>query len=105
MKLDLYLKDVELSIEILPGYPSFVTGDSSLLNYHKLPEMFEQLSLYWIKLYTGITISRLSAPLTCSSFMWVMHFLNRAQVLNTTLLWASPPAAVMSPVSRIYGYE
>ena len=41
MKLDLYLKDVELFVETLSGFPSFVTGDSSLLNYHKLPEASE----------------------------------------------------------------
>ena len=41
MKLDLYLKDVELAVETLSGFPAFVTGDSSLLNYHKLPEVSE----------------------------------------------------------------
>ena len=41
--LDLYLKDVELAVETLSGFPAFqhVTGDSSILNYHKLPEVFE----------------------------------------------------------------
>ena len=39
MKLDLYLKDVELAVETLPGYPAFVAGDPSLLNCHKLPEL------------------------------------------------------------------
>ena len=34
MKLDLYLKDVELAAETLPRFPSF-------LNYHKLPEVSE----------------------------------------------------------------
>ena len=29
-KLDSYLKDVELSVVTLSGFPSFVTGDSSL---------------------------------------------------------------------------
>ena len=37
MKLDLYLKDAELLLETLSGFPAFVTGDSSLLNCHKLP--------------------------------------------------------------------
>ena len=40
-KRDLYLKDVELSAEKFSGFPAFVTGDSSLLNYHKLPEVSE----------------------------------------------------------------
>ena len=39
MKLDLYLKYDELSTETLSRFPAFVTGDSSLLNYHKLPEV------------------------------------------------------------------
>ena len=38
-KLDLYLKDVELAVETLPEFPGFVTGDSSLLNCHRLPEV------------------------------------------------------------------
>ena len=58
--------------------------------------------MYSIKLYIGITISRFSAVSTCSSFMWVMHFVNGAQLLNTTLILALLPAAVMSPVTRIY---
>ena len=41
MKLDLYLKDVELSVETFPGFPAFVRGDSYLLNYHKLFEVSE----------------------------------------------------------------
>ena len=43
MKLVLYLKDVELSVETLSGFPLFVTVDSSLLNCHKLPEVSEWL--------------------------------------------------------------
>ena len=35
-KLDLYLKDVELVVEMLSEFPAFVTGDSSLLNCLKL---------------------------------------------------------------------
>ena len=41
MKLDLYLKDVELSVETFPGFPAFVRGDSYILNYHKLFEVSE----------------------------------------------------------------
>ena len=36
-KLDLYLKDVELAVETLSGFPEFVPGDSSLLNCHRHP--------------------------------------------------------------------
>ena len=39
MKLDLYLKDVELAVETLSGFPAFVTGDLPV--YHKLPEVSE----------------------------------------------------------------
>ena len=45
-------------------------------------------------MYIDIIISRLSASSTCSSFMRVMHFVNGAQYLNTTLVLASPPVAV-----------
>ena len=41
MTLDLYLKDVGLFVETLSVFPAFVTGDSSLLNCHKLPEVSE----------------------------------------------------------------
>ena len=40
-KLDLYLKDAELFVKTLSGYPAFVTGDSSPSNCHKLPEVSE----------------------------------------------------------------
>ena len=40
-KVDLYLKDAELSTETLSGCPAAVTGDSSLLNCNKLPEVSE----------------------------------------------------------------
>ena len=41
MKLDLYLKDVELTVETSSGFPSLFTGASSLLNCHKLPQVSE----------------------------------------------------------------
>ena len=41
MKLDLYLKDVELAVEALTRFQSLFTDDSSLLNCHKLPEVSE----------------------------------------------------------------
>ena len=41
MKLDLYLKEVELGAEILLGFPVSDTGDLSLLNCHRHPEVCE----------------------------------------------------------------
>ena len=34
-----------------------------------------------------------------------MHFINGAQFLNATVVLASRPVAVMSPVARIYGHN
>ena len=101
MKLVLYLKDVELSVEAFSEFPAFVTSDSSLLNCHKPPEVSEQLSLYSIKLYIGIIISRFSAL----SIIWFMHFVNGAQFLNANLVLASRFVAVLSPVAKIYASE
>ena len=41
MKLGLYLKDVELAVETLSGSAPLLTGNSSLLNCHKFPEVSE----------------------------------------------------------------
>ena len=41
MKLDLHLKDVELSTETWSRFQAFATGDSSLLNCCKLPQVSE----------------------------------------------------------------
>ena len=41
MKLVLYLKDVELSVEAFSEFPAFATSDSSLLNCHKPTEVSE----------------------------------------------------------------
>ena len=40
-KLDLYLKDVKLSVATLSGFLVFVTEDLSLLNCHKRPDVSE----------------------------------------------------------------
>ena len=53
--LAVYLKHVELSIVTLIGFPLFV-GDSSLLNYHKLPNVSVKLSLNAIKFYISIVM-------------------------------------------------
>ena len=41
MKRDWYLKDVELFPETSSGFPSFVTGDLSLLDCYELPQVSE----------------------------------------------------------------
>ena len=48
-------------------------------------------------------MSRLSAVSSmCSSFMWVTHLVNGAQFLNATLIFASPPVVLISPITKIY---
>ena len=78
---------------------------SSLLNYHKLPEVSEELWLYSINLYIGIVILICSAPSIKFSFISVMHFINGAQFLNATFVFASPPVTLIFPVSKIYASE
>ena len=41
MRLDLYLKDVELTVETSAGFPASLAGDSFLLNCHKLAAVSE----------------------------------------------------------------
>ena len=38
----------------------------------------------------------------CSS---ITHLVNKAQFLNATLIFSSPPVAVVSPVTKIYAFE
>ena len=38
----------------------------------------------------------------CSSFIWVTHFVNGAKILNATVVFASPPVAVIFAVTRVY---
>ena len=47
----------------------------------------------------------LSESSTCSSFIWVTHFVNGVHFLNATLVFSSPPVAIISPVTRIYTSE
>ena len=62
-------------------------------------------TLYSVKLYIGIIISKFSTLPTCSSVIWVLRVVNGAQFLNATLVLASSAAAVISPVTRIYATE
>ena len=46
--LYLYLKDDELFMETLSAFPAFVTGYSSLLNFHRLPVyLYNYHSIQW----------------------------------------------------------
>ena len=49
---------------------------------HKLPDCFEELSLYPIKLYIGITISMSLVLSVCALFISLMQSVNGAQFLN-----------------------
>ena len=53
----------------------------------------------------GIIILRFSAVLMSSLFILVLHLVNGAQFLITTLVFASPLVAVIPLVSRIYTSE
>ena len=54
------------------------TAGISLQYCHKLPDAFEQLSLYYIKLYIGITISMHSALSTSVLFILLIQLINGA---------------------------
>ena len=73
-----------LSSGVFPGNFSLNLTDSeflmspfgsSLQNYHKLQDVFE-LSLFFIKLYIGITASISLALCICTLFILLMHSLN-----------------------------
>ena len=77
---------------------------SSLLNYHKL------LEVYSLKLYIDIAILMYSASSTKVSFTSVLQFLNGAQFLNATFAAAATFALLafltaISPVTRIYTWD
>ena len=50
-------------------------------------------------------MSILSVISISSLFTWVTHFVNGAKFLDTTLVFSTPPVAVISPVTRIYASE
>ena len=84
---------------------------SSLQYCHKLPEVFEKLSLYSVKLYIGITTSGSFALSTCTLFISVMSSVNGPQLLSIACLLflsvalaalsAPAPATVMFPLRSI----
>ena len=58
-----------------------------------------------MKLYIGIIILRFSAASTCSSFISVTHLANGAKCLNSTIVSALPPLAVLFLLIRTYAPE
>ena len=65
----------------------------------KLPDEFEQLLLYSIELYIGITTLRSLAIYICVLFMSLMQSGNRGQFLNITFIVALFVAMVAAEVS------
>ena len=63
----------------------FIAG-SSLEDCHKLPDVFEWLLLYSIKLYIGITTSMPMALSTCITFILLMQLVNGAKIISFLLV-------------------
>ena len=53
----------------------------------------------------GIAILICSTLSTKVSFISALHFLNGAQFLNAAFAFASPPATLIFPVTKIYASE
>ena len=91
-------------------YHFLLVDQKSFLQYcHKLPDVFEKLLLYSIKLNISITMSISSALSTCILFISLMQFVNGAQLLNITFLLLLFGAAavpvlltVIVPLTSIY---
>lgn len=77
------------------------SGFSSLTNNDKLPDVSKQLSLYSVKLYFGIVISRFSAVSAKTSFIWVVHFRNAARFLNAIAVPTPLTVTDIRPVTKI----
>ena len=98
------------SVALVPLTPLLFTAGISLQYFHKLPDTFEQLSLYYIKIYIGITISISLALSTWVLLILLMQSVNGAQLLNITflpVLFAPVPAPAVlltdiSPLTSIY---
>ena len=85
------------------------TAATFLQNCHKIPDVFEELSLYSIKLYIGITTLIYWASSICVLLILLMQVVNGAQFLNITFLSTSfgAPAVpvfetVIVPLTSIY---
>ena len=71
------------------------------LYLHEIPNVFELLTLYSIKLYIDITTSRSFALSTCL-FALSTQFLNIVCLLFYAASPAPAPTTVMFPAARIY---
>ena len=66
--------------------PILFTVGISLQYYHKLPDVFEQLSIFLLSLYIGITILIYSALPIWVLFILLMQLVNEEQFLNINFL-------------------
>ena len=94
--LALYLNEGALSSLVTT---STLLTMSSLLKLHELSEVWEELSLYSIKLYISIVILIKLASSTRVPLVSVDHFSNGAQFLNATCVIA--PEFYISSISSI----
>ena len=80
-----YLGLNELVVSLLSlnsGRSPLFAADLSLQYCNKLPNFFEELSLYSIKLYISVAAPMFLALSTCVLFIWLMQSVNEAQFLN-----------------------
>ena len=96
-------------MRLIPLNQLIVLAGQSLKYCHKLSDVFEQLSLYYIKLYIGITTSMSLTLSICVLFISLMHSVNGVQFLNTTSLSllsgiavAGTGGIVIAPLTSIY---
>ena len=74
----LYVLFKNLDLDLNDSESAIVFFDSSLQNWHKNLEIFEQLPPYYIKLYIGIITSRPFALSNCVLFILVIQSVNSA---------------------------
>ena len=80
--------------------PTPVKVGSSLI-YHKLQDVFNELSLYFIKLYIGITTSTFLALSICVLYISLMQSVNKEKKLNITFLLLLPGSAAAANVAAV----
>ena len=98
-----YLGLNELVVSLLSlnsGRSPLFAADLSLQYCNKLPNFFEELSLYSIKLYISVAAPMFLALSTCVLFIWLMQSVNGAQFLNICFKFAlfASAAAVFTNV-------
>ena len=101
----------ELVVSLLSlnsGTSSLFVADLSLQHCKKLPNFFEELSLYSIKLYISVAAPMFLALSTCVLFISLMQSVNEAEFLNICFkfaLFASAAAVftnIILPLSSMY---